>query len=223
MRVLGIDGWKGKWVAVILVDGVLDEVLVYESLNELSESEVDVKVIGLDMPLGLTNSPPRKADQLARQVLGPRRSSVFDPPPRFCLASKWSNYQEVNAAAQERCGRGVSAQGFALMNLIREAESTAKSDDRFYEVHPEVSFHLMNGRKPLDFSKKTWNGQCQRRELLVENEIILPNSLPGQLGKIPPDDLLDAAAVAWSANRIAKGEGESFPEGGKSKHQKIWF
>jgi predicted RNase H-like nuclease len=31
-------------------------------------------------------------------------------------------------------------------------------------------------------------------------------------GTVPPDDILDAAAVAWSADRIARGQASSLPD-----------
>lgn len=223
MRVTGVDGWKGKWVAVTLESGMLADIQVYSSLESLAKSDLQTRVIGLDMPIGLTNSPPRKADQLARSAIGPRRSSVFDPPPRFCLAAKWTDYQQANKEAKQLCGRGISAQGFALLALIREAESAAKQDDRFYEVHPELSFYRMKEAVPLEFSKKTWNGFHERRRLLARQGIEFEDLLSPELGKIPPDDLLDAAAVAWSASRIALETAESFPQQGSRKRGKIWF
>src|SRR3712207_3556125 len=51
---------------------------------------------------------------------------------------------------------------------------------------------------PLAYAKKTWSGQARRRELLARHGIVLPDML-GPAGQAPPDDVLDAAAVAWSA------------------------
>lgn len=226
MKVIGIDGWKGQWVAVFLKDGNYQDVAIYPSLNELLESisaEAGITTIGIDMPIGLTNSPPRKADQMAREAIGKRRSSVFDPPPRFCLQKKYVNdYRLANQESQKRCARGISAQSFALIKLIAETEAAAQKDNRFYEIHPELSFRTIKG-EPLEYSKKTWNGQSERLHLLNSAGIHLPKSLPGKLGNIPPDDLLDAAAVAWSANRIANQLASSFPAKSTSQRHKIWY
>ncbi|NUP38908.1 MAG: DUF429 domain-containing protein, partial [Streptomyces sp.] len=34
----------------------------------------------------------------------------------------------------------------------------------------------------------------------------------GPAGRVPPDDVLDAAAAAWSAHRIALGTAASLPD-----------
>ena len=39
---------------------------------------------------------------------------------------------------------------------------------------------------------------------------MLPDKL-GPAGQAPPDDILDAAAVAWSAHRMATGAAQSHP------------
>ena len=61
----------------------------------------------------------------------------------------------------------------------------------------------------LDYSKKTWNGQMERRALLAAQGIELPDQLDELAGKAPVDDLLDAAAAAWTAWRCVRGTGEA--------------
>ena len=80
------------------------------------------------------------------------------------------------------------------------------------EVHPEVSFRAMFGA-PIPYSKKTWNGQMQRRQLLANVGLELPEQIEGDGGTVPVDDILDAAAAAWTARRWTNGEAESLPEG----------
>jgi predicted RNase H-like nuclease len=82
--------------------------------------------------------------------------------------------------------------------------------DRLFEVHPEISFAELNGGPPVGAGKKTWNGQMARRALLAGEDIRLPDDLAGA-GVVPADDILDAAAAAWSARRIASGEASSMP------------
>ena len=88
---------------------------------------------------------------------------------------------------------------------LREAnECLATKNYPLHEVHPEVSFAAMNGQ-PLEHSKISWAGCIARRELLAEHGIHLPDQL-GDAGKARLDDVLDAAAAAWSAHRIATVE-----------------
>ncbi len=79
------------------------------------------------------------------------------------------------------------------------------------EAHPELSFRQMAGA-PLTDSKKTWAGMSRRRELLAEQGIDLPADL-GEAGRqVAVDDILDAAAVAWTAARVAAGAAIPVPD-----------
>ncbi|ADP82737.1 DUF429 domain-containing protein [Pseudofrankia inefficax] len=66
--------------------------------------------------------------------------------------------------------------------------------------------------RPLTHAKTTWAGAARRRALLRSAGILLPDDL-GPAGVVPPVDVLDAAAVAWSAHRIATGQGRCLPDG----------
>jgi predicted RNase H-like nuclease len=76
------------------------------------------------------------------------------------------------------------------------------------EVHPEVSFAEMLGR-PARASKKTWSGMRERLEPLQRAGIAV-EGLSGT-GAAGVDDVLDAAAAAWTAARILRGEAISLP------------
>ncbi len=78
-------------------------------------------------------------------------------------------------------------------------------------MHPEVSFYALAGGVPPAYAKKTWRGQNLRRSLLAEAGLVLPDEL-GDADRVPVDDVLDAAAAAWSAHRIATGTASRVPE-----------
>ena len=67
-------------------------------------------------------------------------------------------------------------------------------------------------RSPLLTRKKTWAGAEQRRRLLDGAGIRLGRELglAGEMAGV--DDILDAAAAAWTAQRYAKGQARSMPE-----------
>jgi predicted RNase H-like nuclease len=71
-------------------------------------------------------------------------------------------------------------------------------------------FAALNGGTPIAAGKKTWNGQMTRRALLAAAGIRLPGDL-AEARAAPADDVLDAAAAAWSAKRIASGQASSLP------------
>jgi predicted RNase H-like nuclease len=70
----------------------------------------------------------------------------------------------------------------------------------------------MNRGQPLAPPKTSWLGVAIRRRLLAEARIDLPDNFGGPANYVPVDDLLDAAAAAWSAARVARGEADSLPE-----------
>jgi predicted RNase H-like nuclease len=148
---------------------------------------------------------------------------VFFTPPRPVLEAP--TYQEGNHLSWRDYERGVSAQAYALGQKILEVDPIAASDDRVIEVHPEVCFRAMKG-EPLDYSKHSWNGQAERRRLIADTGVDLPDHIP-DAGKVPPDDLLDAAVAAWSACRVAAGKAEVLPSSATgcdtSQRGVIWF
>jgi predicted RNase H-like nuclease len=80
---------------------------------------------------------------------------------------------------------------------------------RVAEVHPELCFARLAGQ-PLPDSKRTWTGAMHRRRLLADN--VLPDDL-GPAGRAAAiDDVLDAAAAAWTARRIALGQALPLPD-----------
>ena len=192
--VTGIDGCKGGWVAVTLgAPGV--RVTAAATLAALG---ID-GLAGIDMPLGLPAAGWRTADLLARRALGRRGSCVFAIPPRPVWAAP--DYPAANLRCRELTGGGLSAQAWGLRARLLEADQFRRGCAHpLYEVHPELSFAGLAGA-PLQDSKHSAAGRAVRRALLARAGIELPAAVPGAA----TDDLLDAAAVAWSARRIAAG------------------
>jgi predicted RNase H-like nuclease len=209
--VTGIDGCAGGWVAVTLsgdVDTDADagalpavSVTVARTLDGLGLGLDAAGVIGIDMPLGLLAAGWRTADLLARRALGRRGSCVFAIPPR----PVWEQpaYANANQSCRELTGRGMSIQAWGLRGKLLEADAfrRAAAAPPLYEVHPELSFTALAGGTPLADSKHTRAGLTVRRTLLGQVGTALPLRVPGAA----EDDLLDAAAVAWSARRVAAG------------------
>jgi predicted RNase H-like nuclease len=208
-EVLGVDRYRRGWVGVALGAGV--RVLADPDLAALFARVPEAGVIGVDMPIGLTDGV-RECDRLAREFVGPRWASVFLAPPRAALTA--ATYAEANAALPP--GRRISQQAWALRRGIAEVARVA--DERVIEVHPEASFTALNGGH-VPYAKTTWNGQMLRRRLLAGAGIALPDDL-GAEGAVPPDDVLDAAAVAWTARRHAAGEACALPPGAR---EIIWY
>ena len=136
----------------------------------------------------------------------PSRGSDTTPPrPVFDI----DTFAKANQLHRELTGKGLSRQSWGLRERILEAEFFVSENPDTIEVHPEVCFRTLKNAH-LEFSKKTWNGQMERRSLLESQGIELSDQLE-DAGTVPPDDLLDAAAAAWSAWRVAKGKANVLP------------
>ncbi len=205
-RVVGMDGWKSGWVSLALLNGAFAEARIHETAAAAIDAQKDARVVCIDIPVGMPAEGIRRADEEARERVGPRRSSVFNVPPRAVIEA--TPYAKANRLSKDRYGRGISRQSYALRDKILEVDSIARRDDRVFEVHPEVTFAEMAGRT-LHY-KKTWTGTNERRELLRSAGIEIPDDL-GAVGVVPVDDVLDAAAVAWTADRIARGVAAAIP------------
>lgn len=208
--VVGVDGAHGGWVAVALGGGRFAGAAFLPSFVEVLAWRADAAAVAVDIPIGLPTRGHREADLAAKRFLRRRPASVFLTPPREALEA--ATHREASTTGRRLTGKGVSQQAFALRGKILEVDALVRTGDRIIEVHPEVSFEELAGAtisgSPLA-SKKTWNGLMRRRELLARGGIRIPAHLPGVTAQ--PDDVLDAAAAAWSALRYSRGEAESLP------------
>ena len=211
-RYVGVDGCTHGWVAVVIGDKSFVEARVFASFEEAREHYRNARSVAVDMPLGLVDGGDRDADTAAQAFLGKRRRSVFCVPPR--CAVECDAYDRANGAAREAGAKGLSKQAYALFPKIRELDAFA-SDERIHEVHPEVSFAVLGGGI-VPHKKKTWGGLHARLTLLRQAGIDLPGSL-GVADAAGIDDVVDAAAAAWSARRIAKGQARAFPDKPKQR------
>ncbi len=224
MRVLGVDVWAKGWVSVELHDGRFAGARVGSDLLALITTAGTVSCIGVDIPLGLLDAGLRQADAAAAALLGARRASVFPTPPRPVLLEE--TYPAAAARHVELIGKGLSRQSFNLrVRLLEANEIYDRNVLPLREVHPELSFATMGGG-PAARSKKTWDGQRDRVERLRSAGIELPGQL-GAAGAVPTDDVLDAAAAAWSAHRIGCGTARSVPDppelNGRGQQLAIWY
>ncbi len=223
LHVIGVDAYALGWVGVELRDGHFGRAVLASTLYEIVANSSGAAVIGVDIPLGMLPDRWRAADTLAADQLGPRRGSVFRVPPRAVWQE--TDFTNANRLCRELTGAGLSRQSWALRPKLLEANAIwERHPALLFEAHPEVSFRQMAG-EPLAYAKKTWSGQARRRELLARHGIVLPDQL-GPAGQAPPDDILDAAAVAWSAHRMATGAALSHPsppEEANGARIAIWY
>jgi predicted RNase H-like nuclease len=216
MRVLGVDACRKGWVGIALDECGAVEAVAAARFAELTDQVPGACVVAVDMPVGLSDTGVRAADTLARTTLGPRWASVFLTPVRMAVEAL--TYEEASARNRAVTGAGISRQAWNLTAKVLEVEQWRRaSGHQAWEVHPEVVFRELAGQ-PLTTPKKVWAGQHERRDLLRAGGVVVPDQL-GPAGQFAaPDDVIDAAAVAWTARRIALGEARSLPDPPETDH-----
>ncbi|NKE71857.1 DUF429 domain-containing protein [Candidatus Manganitrophus noduliformans] len=222
--IAGIDGFRSDWF-VVLVNHAQGRVI--ETRHHLCASFKEVlnltpapKVIAIDIPIGLLDSPQiggRECDREARRLLKhPRASSVFSPPIRKYLPA-----QTLSEAP------GISIQTLCILSKIREVDEqmTPELQNRVVEVHPEVSFYHLAGQA-MRHNKKKPDGREERLNALSGTFLDIWKEVFSSKLKVPYDDMIDAYAAAWTAMRIENGIAKRFPENppvdAKKLRMEIW-
>jgi predicted RNase H-like nuclease len=210
-KVVGLDACRGRWLAVVLEDGLFVDARI-GSAAALVAAWPNAAAIGVDIPIGLPDAPLREADRAARDFVGERRSSVFPTFPQTVLETQ--TYEEAKSVCVERGWPKPSIQSYGMRHRILEIAALAEVDERVIEVHPEVSFRELVGRDLPP--KRSASGAAERRTALARAGTRLPELA------YPEDDVLDAAVTAWTAMRYVRGHALPLPEGHRSRIGAIW-
>lgn len=229
--VAGADGCPGGWACAIL-DRAAGAVSarICRTTEELLAIDPEPAALAIDMPIGLADSGDRACDAIARELLGPRRSSVFPAPLRPALSAV--TRKGADAITRAILGRGVHARAWGLYRRVLSLDLLIDPalQDRVVEVHPELAFFAMNGEAPLSLSKHDEAGLAERRALI--DSALCPEAFPVVRGAIPEgeasdDDLLDALAACWTARRVAEGAARRIPDrppaDAKGLRMELWF
>lgn len=223
--VAGVDGCPGGWLVVVQTSDQpsLARAQIVPRFADVLVLPEAPRLIAVDMPIGLPERSGlggRRCDVEARANLGQRQSAVFAVPARAAVMCEDYRTACDAAFASSDPPRRVAKQTFHLFTKIREIDALMSPDLqlRVREVHPELAFWALNGKRALDLPKKVKSrphppGLELRRNLLAAagyDRAFLSQS-QFRARDAGPDDLLDAAACAWSAARMARGEGRCFP------------
>lgn len=223
---VGVDWSSGAWLAVAYSDedGPPDARVFDEIRGVWTEYGDAARRILVDVPIGLCESfeadscrcvetdgtLSRRCDDLARDVVGPRSSSVFTPPAREAakLAAKDREHAVVSERNRELTGKGLMQQAANISKGIVEVEELLLDDGDptvLLEAHPEVCFRAFAGT-PLQHSKKTAPGVDERLSALssvAEYDDGTWRAIARDLGAVDHmvqlDDVLDALALALTA------------------------
>jgi predicted RNase H-like nuclease len=251
---VGVDGAPGGWVAACCFGESADagptdrrsEPRFFPSIAALAGWRAEqpgghAAPVAVDIPIGLPDTVSfRACDRQARDALGERRSSVFQPPARYLLAAAeagggkpptatqvFARAQQL-VAARQTAGRAkvlaLSRQGAAILLKVAEVDAflLADRDDRpprrdwLFEVHPEICFAAMNAGTVLP-RKATAHGQLLRLDLVRDQFADAERRVRDW-----PDgarcsllDVCDAYAACWTALRYARTGGTAPSERGR--------
>lgn len=207
MFVAGMDGCRAGWVTFkVEVPSLATSVDVVDIAKLLSRRPDDLLCLAIDIPIGLLDGS-RACDLAARKLLGqPRGTSVFAAPCRAALSA--TTHAAASQINRDKTGRGLSQQAFGIMPKIKQVDDVITSECQgwAFEVHPEVCFWALNQRRPMKHNKKTADGAKERVVLLCRIFPQIDRHLANRPSQVGSDDLLDAAAAAWTALRRHRGE-----------------
>ncbi len=217
----GVDGCPGGWIAAF-VRG--PEVRVEVLPRFAHVLKLRPALVAIDIPIGLperAGQGGRAAENKVRPLLGHRHSSVFSVPSRAAVYAPDYVTACATGLATSDPPRKVSKQLFNIAPKIREVDQVLRADPALlpyvFEVHPELAFWHLNGGRALDQPKKV-KGRCYEPGLALRRSLLIGPGLTAEVVNAPapkgagPDDLLDALACAYVAQRLHRGEGVSFPD-----------
>ena len=211
--VAGADACRGGWCVVTLpVEGdATVEVVDRFTKVATRQAKGQLGAVGVDIPIGLSDGPPRQCDIEARALLGDRRSSVFPAPVRSVLGAR--SFEQALSRSRSAGGVGLSKQSWNLVPKVGEVDRLLDPTRQgsIFECHPEAAFAAVHG-VPMAHPKKGRPGRDERLATLRPH-------VPGidALVAKPPsgaavDDVLDAAVVALTARAVLAGKARRLGE-----------
>lgn len=229
--IAGVDGCRAGWFAVLreVETGKTQHAGPLNHISDVLALPQEPRIIGVDIPIGLPDHAERggrECDRVARALLGKRGCCVFSPPVRAALAH-CDNYEAAKQAnrASSDAQISLSRQAFSISKKITQVDHfiTPAKQKRIKEVHPELSFYELNKRRPIFLNKRDVQGEKERVALLREGRFaeitdrLQDTRRPG----VERDDILDACAACWTAERILSGLGVCIPDSPIRDHKQL--
>lgn len=161
----------------------------------------------------------RACEQAIRPLLGARQSTVITMPAQPVLAA--TDRDEADALAEKHTNpaRKVAQKAYQRFPLIRALQQAMVETDhqKLIETHAELAFRAMNGHTPMAEPRTIKGiphppGLAERRAHLLNEGFtatFLDQDLPDTVSR---QDLYDAIAAAWVANRYLLKQAEAFPD-----------
>lgn len=200
---VGIDGCKGKWLAVALTATDF-ELKLFDDIETCCNYFNNADSIIIDIPIGLPEAfTELRPDAILRNQLKGKASSVFNTPCRQAVYEE--TYEKSNETNVEVLEKGLSKQSFAIIPKIKEIDEFLQGNpdwkNRLIESHPEYCFAKLNNNLPIIENKQTTQGANIRLQVLSDYytesyEVIesFKKTYPNLSSKV--DDVIDALVLA---------------------------
>jgi len=196
-------GWLILPARLAAVTVIVEEPMVCKTLIEVLEFKPKFEAAAIYAPVGFEDEPTgpyRPCDLEAREMVGwPRLAAIKPIPSRAALRAK------TREEAKE-LEPWLTNDDFRRWKWIREAEQEFQPfhQRNWFAAHPDLSFYVLNGDKPLKSSPYQPEGVYERMNLIK-------SKLPGVEDAVtatPPAGasqfhLLQCAGLLWTARRAA--------------------
>ena len=235
----GLDGCRAGWVAAVALrappGGESTALRRFATIDDAVRWWEDATVgvgprppMAIDMPIGLpARHEPRACDVQARRRLGRRWMCVFAPPDRELLGHDFAAAREI--VHRRRAADPARSYAVATHETVNIAPKIAGVDrvlraspgraDWLIEVHPELSFRTLAGEDLAP--KRSSGGAACRRALVAARFPDAPQRLDAvrwRRREVGADDLLDAYAALWTAQRFVAGVHTELGDGARDAY-----
>lgn len=215
---VGIDGCKGKWVAVYISENKF-EVDKFKTINDICSRYSDSDIYIIDIPIGLVEDKSQlRPDLIVKKELGKKGSSVFEVPCRQAVyAADKRTARELNVVI---LGKSLSEQTLGIAKSIKQVDEFLQNKpqwkNRLLESHPEFCFSKLNNNQPILEHKTSTEGQQKRLRILrkhyPEADQVVENFLADVPFRKKTDDVIDALCLAVMGEKILEKGLKTIPE-----------
>lgn len=197
-------GWLIVPARLAGVTVVVEEALVLRTLDEVVDFRPKFDAAAINIPMGFSDLPHPdtfgNCEREARTMIGwPRRVGVRPLPSRAALnAPSKAKAREIEP--------WLTSDDFRKFRWLREAERVFQPfhQRNFFSAHPDLSYTMLNGDKPLTTSPFHHDGVLERMALIR-------NKLPGVeeiILQTPPEGagqshVIQATGLLWTARRAS--------------------
>jgi predicted RNase H-like nuclease len=203
----GITPCPGGWLILparlAAATVIVEDALVLPTLLDVLDFKPKFEAAAINTPVGFDDHPAdrfRACDREAKHIVGwPRHVAVRPVPSRAALRAR------TREEARE-IEPWLTNDDLRRFKWIRQAETEFQPFHQrtYFSAHPDLSFVVLNGDRPLTSSPYQQAGFVERLNLIRNKlpgvEDVLTAAPPKGAGQV---HVLQAAALLWTARRAA--------------------